>query len=236
MHTSIDHQTHNSIPRKLWSVALYIAGVLMLSLIAFAIMAPKAKAEGVSKSSVGATADDSSGPAILHSGCGFGVGFSYLDAMVDVPGTNVGIGASGEEVTPSLGCNWIAGSLFLGAEANYSFIFGNLNSLVTTSKGTIGATGEAAGVLKLGVMLDPTLALYAHGDYGTMYFKGLKANSSQEFGGGVGMLKRLPTAMPLLLDARWTYDSIDISNQSTANLTAHDNKFGLSLIYQFYGK
>ncbi len=135
-------------------------------------------------------------------GCGAGAGASFLMAELAPIGSPVGFGTQGEKAGVTLNCDYRMQAFVVGAEVNYDWFFGDLN--------TLGAKDELSVMGRLGVLTSPANLLYIGAGWGRADFGSVKVDSWKL---ALGDEFRIPNS-PMYLDLRATYsryDETDIS-------------------------
>ena len=87
-------------------------------------------------------------------GCGAGVHGGLVAASVDLQPSPFNIGAQGQAAGLAVNCDYKMGAFVGGIHAEYSWIFGDLNTIGVEADTTLGG--------RLGVLINAGSLLYAH--------------------------------------------------------------------------
>lgn len=152
------------------------------------------------------------------SGCGAG---AFGGGTIGSLGTGgpVSISSEGSFAGVTAECGWKFGSIYLGAGADYSWQFGDLEKL--------GLKNDFTVFGKAGVVVTSTTMIYAHGGKAWLYTSGPNIDAWKI---GAGLETKLANT-PLYLDVRYTYtvaDEKDLGFPPSVDVTSHSLRFGVN--------
>lgn len=133
-------------------------------------------------------------------GCGVGVGASYLDGELSGFAGPVNVGMDGQMLDVRLLCDYQAGGFVIGANADYGKVFGDLQ--------TIGGNAMWAVGGRVGPLLNQSTLLFASGGW-TMAETDGGNMDGWYFGGGIET--KLPHS-PVYLTLEYQRRSFDITD------------------------
>lgn len=183
-----------------WGLAILLA----LVIFAVAASARKAKADDQSK---------------LLSGCSLGGFGSHLAGLAVPDGSPVGLGAQGQMLGVSLGCDVpLAGTkLILGGEVSYAWMFGDLAD--------IGVDTDLSLTGRVGYALSSTVMPYAHAGWSRLDASGTNIDGYKV---GLGAEMRVP-GQPVYFDVRWSHGMWDVPGVSGIDVTTDEFRAGLKI-------
>lgn len=152
-------------------------------------------------------------------GCGAGVHGGVLAGQVDNGGP-IGIGSQGQAAGVSVNCDYRMQAFVAGAFAEYSWIFGDLETVGVEKDLTLGG--------RLGVLVNQGSLLYVHAGWSRLDIGG--GGDVDGWKIGLGNEFRIPNS-PMYLDLRYTYSDYDISDMAPPGVdaSAHSVRLGLNL-------
>jgi opacity protein-like surface antigen len=163
-------------------------------------------------------------PALAWTGCGVGGHGSLINGDVDFGGpTN--IGSNGYAAGLNVACDYRFGNgpMVIGAFADYSWIFGDIQS--------IGVNAEMAGGARAGVLLNDSTLLYTLVAK-TRLMTDLAGNvDGWAFGGGVQM--KLPSS-PLYVSLEYRHSMLDVADIAPG-LNASTDTVRLGVLFKMGG-
>jgi len=158
--------------------------------------------------------------AAQWTGCGAGVHGGLVVASVDLQPSPFNIGAQGQAAGLAVNCDYKMGAFVGGIHAEYSWIFGDLNTIGVEADTTLGG--------RLGVLINAGSLLYAHAGWTQL---DTKIGDMDGWKIGLGNEFRVPNS-PLYLDLRYTYAQYDLSDLApgaTVDAEAHTFRIGLNV-------
>lgn len=152
------------------------------------------------------------------SGCSIGAFGSHLSGTAIPDAIPVGLGSTGQTAGLSAGCDIVLDKQFVvGAEASYSWMFGNLNDL--------GVDTDLSLTARAGYLFTPTVLPYIHGGWSRVEGSGGHIDG-YKFGLGAEM--KLASS-PMYLDMRWSHGIWDIPGASGLDVTTDEFRLGLKI-------
>lgn len=182
--------------RRFGKYGVYTLLAAGLALIVWSFVGP-ARAEGVSKGSPIALPGIN---ATSWTGCGFGVGGSYLDGELSGVGP-VNAGADGQMLDVRLLCDMQVGSFVIGGNIDYGWIFGDLNTLGADTTWAVGG--------RVGPLINPNTLLFMSGGWTRVDTSSVGNLDGYYFGGGIET--KLPGS-PLYFVLEYRHNVFDASD------------------------
>lgn len=134
------------------------------------------------------------------SGCGIGVGGSYLDGEVSGFMGPANIGVDGQMLDVRFLCDYQAGSFVIGGNVDYGMVFGDLQ--------TIGGNAAWAVGGRVGPLINPNTLLFVSGGWTRA---DTDAGNLDGWYGGVGIETKLPNS-PIFLTLEYQHRVFDLTD------------------------
>ena len=158
------------------------------------------------------------------SGCGVGVGASHTIGEINAGGP-IGLASTGQMAHASLNCDWRMQQIVMGLDANYGFMFGDLESLGV--KRDLTLSGRA------GVLATSNALVYGHVGWSHLWITNL-ANTPDINGIKVGFGTEIKLAdAPLYIDTRYSFGMYDVDKIFGPGIDARTHAVMVSLKFKF---
>lgn len=166
----------------------------------------------------------SAGGAQAWTGCGVGGHGSLINGDVDFGGP-VNMGSNGYAAGLSVACDYRFGSgpMVIGAFADYSWIFGDMQS--------IGINGEMSGGARAGVLLNESTLAYALVAKSRLLTDLAGDVDGWAFGGGIQV--KLPSS-PLYVSLEYRHQMLDVADIAPG-LNASTDTVRLGVLFKMGG-
>lgn len=165
-------------------------------------------------------------PAVSWTGCGLGAQGAGVIGELSAGGPGA-LAANGQAIGVHVRCLLQTGALVFGVEASHDWIYGDLH--------TIGVDRDLSLGGSIGVVVVPSDRVYIHGAWTRVSGSFGSEDHIDGWKAGFGNEIKLPGAMPLFLDARYTYGIYNVDKVIGSGVDATSHSVRVGLTYQFFG-